>query len=208
MKMTKLTQLLTLIFIGTTLYGFEDAIVIKKAKEKHLEEIATLTHSIFFDDLKPILLSGYANTPLVKAGETDTILNEWLTVRNKSNNDSINNIGEKTEGLIIAQDKTKKDILGFCNFSKEKINNVHYVYISFLAVNKQVRQRGIGTTLLTQAMNTFDDVTLCKLATLAFDNESVQSFYEKRGFTNQGLVTIDPRAEDTHFLYSCDIQHN
>lgn len=206
MKITHYAQLLTLACISTTLYASQE-IVIKNAKKKHLAGIAALTHTIFYNDLKPIILAGYADNPLVQAGHTDMVLNEWLTIRNQIDKDSINDTVEKNNRLIIAQDKTNKNnILGFCSFQKKPKNETHRVYVSFLAVNQQVRQRGIGTQLLSQAINTFDDVESCELATLARDNESVQKFYEKRGFTNQGLITIDPRTPGTHLLYQHIIQ--
>ncbi len=201
----------TKIFVSTlvmsfTLYGSqaEQEITIKDAKPKHLGSIQELTKIIFFTDLKPIIEKGCSDNPIVQAGHTDAILNEWLIKRKEDYEMSIDP-KDPLKKLLIAQDKNKQ-LLGICNFEKhDTADGTKRSYVSFMAVASVARKQGIGTKLLTKAQTAWDDVKHCELTTLDKANELTQQFYKNRGFTNKGPITIDERAPESHRLYSKEI---
>ncbi len=138
---------------------------------------------------------------------TDVILNEWFTTSIDKFKTILPETPDQSAEVIIAKDEDNKGgILGLCSFEKRTKNNESYVYINLLAVNKTTRQRGIGTALLLHAISAFKDVIKCQLTTLAYANDAVHAFYERRGFVNCGITTIDPRTPDTHLLYRLVIE--
>jgi ribosomal protein S18 acetylase RimI-like enzyme len=191
-----------MLFLHTFMYGSQqENIIVRAANLNDLAVIAALTRAVFYEDFKPIILEGYADNPIVQAGQVDTVLEDWLKIRNEyAEKTCLNtNLDEK---MIVAEDHS--GIVGICNFEKKPEKNA--IYISFMGTNKIHRRRGIGTQLLSQSMKTFDDVKICELATLAHANQPVQEFYEKRDFVNKGLVTIDPRVTNTHYLYQRQLE--
>ena len=191
-----------MLFLHTFMYGSQqENITVRAANPNDLAIITVLTRAIFYKDFKPIILEGYADNPIVQAGQVDAVLEDWLKIRNEYAEKTCQNTN-LDEKMIVAEDDS--GIVGICNFEKKPERNA--VYISFMGINKTHRRRGIGTQLLSQSMKTFDDVKLCELTTMAHANRPVQEFYEKRGFVNKGLVTIDPRVTDTHYLYQRQLE--
>src|SRR5581483_9059181 len=129
---THTIQFVSLLLLPPFLYCSqpETAIVLKNAKTKHLPAMAALTRSLFYEDFKPIMLTGYADRFVVKFGLTDYALDSWISDRAEYAKKSCQNQIQKDENTIIALDGKK--IVGFCNFEKkEDNNNKKMVFISF-----------------------------------------------------------------------------
>lgn len=184
----------------------QTAIVIKNATKQQLNTLGKMTETVFKEDFKPIIESGYKNNPIITSGQLDKFLAEYVALRKWGYESAIENNHDDHQ-IVVACDKNTQEICGLCDFEKQTNqwdSTTKRVYIHFIATNKKSRQRGIGTALLNHALEAYKndtDVTMCELTTLAYANDATQKFYEKRDFCNKGLVTIDPRTPDTHFLY-------
>ncbi len=194
-----------MVFLPLFLCGSqENKPAIRHAKAKDLEAVAELSRSIFYNDLKPIILAGLADNPIVQAGGTNAILEDWIAKRNVYAQETCQEGANKEKQLIVF--KKEKNVVGICCYEKRQVSDENITYVSFMGVHKKHRRDGIGSSLLFHARQAFKGVDKVELTTLAHANKPVQEFYEKRGFVNKGLTTIDPRAGNTHYLYQLEFK--
>lgn len=203
MKFTKqLTLYITTLLIASTCYS---NVIIRPALVGDVPALTKLNHKVMFEHFKPTIIKGYPDSPIAQNEELlNNFLNEYVAFYTAEFIKTLENSDPKNNGIsVVAHPDNPKKIQAFCLF-KEKDQQIH---IDFLIVDKKLRGQGIGTMLLNNTINTFNDATHCELETLAYANEKTHAFYEKYGFkSTKELITIDERTPNTHIRYTLDIK--
>jgi len=171
------------------------------AQEKHIPAITTLSDEVWDDFFKPTMIREYSDYPpeaIQEFFDTADIVFEELFKKATSNIEN-----NKDRIVIASTNKESDNLLGLCAFTKQE----NLLFINYLIVSQQLRGKGIGKALLSKALSTYNDVTVCKLVTLARGNSATQAFYEKLGFTStKELCGGLPCMPNTHFLYELAIK--
>lgn len=199
--MNTIAKILALTTILLTPFTHCCQFTIRRATHDDLPTISKLDKKVMFEHFKPTIMAGYAESPTVQNEFLlDSFLNAYVHLRTIEFSKGIDSLDSHL--LVASSTQNSKKIYALCLFDKRD----KQLYINHIIVAQKNRRQGIGTMLLTRAINTYNDVTSCELYTLAYANERVHGFYEKYGFTStKELVTIDPRTPNTHIIYHLDI---
>lgn len=184
------------------------AITVRPATLNDLENINNLTSELYRTHFKPIF------SHFIPEHDLAHFVNEKIIFQQNANKDFINKqLNQEEYGLIIAEETTTNQIVGYSRFFKKHQDNVH---ICLLGVNESFRGKKIGTDLLHATINAFDGVTHCTLRTLAHNNDTAHAFYQKNGFQHKGFISLDlitgalltdPTAPITHAEYCLEVKN-
>jgi ribosomal protein S18 acetylase RimI-like enzyme len=189
MHNTSRTILLLSFLSSLCLHG---EVIIRPATLDDLDAISHLINQTYNETFKPL----YSNLlKMMSFDQTvDNFINEKITKQNSTAAEFITKQLNKEECVcLVAYNKTSEtnqQLVGYCRFSKNKPNNVH---IYLLTIDKNFQRNGIGTQLLFNAINTFENVDTCTLRVLV-GNDLAHSFYKKNGFQNTGTVSLDQQT--------------
>lgn len=195
------TLLIILIVHASCLHG---EIIFRPATLDDLEKINNLTNHAYETHFRSVYISGYSH--MAWGQNPDSFIKEKIAGGHATAKDFLIRSANKEEYAAIAAyeiEKGKPDLLqGVCFFNKKDPETIH---IRFLFVNEACRGKGIGKKLILMALETFENTTKCTLNTLAHANDATHAFYERLGFVNTGIVTINPAYPDTHHGYVLDL---
>lgn len=159
-----------------------EEIIIRSAQPKDFPILALLNKQVIREDFGAIITNGYPNSPI---SQDPILLDEYLNTMHECYSDLFNEeknlLQDVNLRLLVAVDQQEpENILGFCFSHQEDVQ----AYIGLLLIDKNHRNRGIGSALITQTIKSYKDITSCALRTFSDGNEDAQIFYEKYGFTS------------------------
>ena len=127
------------------------------------------------------------NIRVMKISDYEQVYNMWLSCVGMG----FNNVDDSKEGIekFLKRNPTscfvaiEDDIVVGAVIAG---NDGRRGYIYHLAVNPKYRNKGIGTTLVNNAMNALENLGINKVALLTFKrNEVANAFWEKQGFSTR-----------------------
>ena len=204
--MKKFTIIISFCFIFTLRAMEEQSneISIEFAQRNHIPALIALSREASDEFFKPAMVAGYPDNPSIQNPEVlNEFFNEIDVLWGELLEKATSNVDDTGNCVLLASHNADPDkILGFCAFSKENAS----LFIQYLVVSQQLRGKGIGKALLNKALSTHEDITVCRLVTLAYGNAATHAFYEHLGFTStKELCTAVERIPNTHFMYQLDI---
>ena len=105
---------------------------------------------------------------------------EWLS-------ESLQSIRKKCKILILAELEGK--IVGSCEISRDKYEVSQHVGTLGIAITREARGIGIGTTLINEAMKEANKIGIKLVKLYVFDsNKRARELYERIGFVAAGVV--------------------
>jgi ribosomal protein S18 acetylase RimI-like enzyme len=187
-------------------------ITIRLAESKDLPFLKTLSKRGINEDFRNTLIDGYPASPVI---QSQILLDTYLTNMTTTFEGIFESIFEEKQlqdnrqRLFVAvQNKNDPTIVGLC-FSQQ-ISDCQ-AYIRYLVVDKDCRHQGIGSSLLMETLNSYENITSCELKTFAHANDKVQAFYEKHGFVSDKIPAPLQKKYSEHsdsitfVLYHLDI---
>ena|SRR5438477_626419 len=119
----------------------------------------------------------------------DDFMDEKIALQKKNTQEFLTKtINDTTYTILVAFND--KELVGYCRFRKTDDQTV-YIYSLSIATNAQ--RQGIGTRLMSAAINIFDGVTQCRLRAF-ITNDQAHNFYHKLGFEQVDTSALDPRS--------------
>ena len=184
-------------------------IIVRKAENKDLPFLATLSEKVINEHFRKTLIDGYPLSPIV---QDSILLNTYITnmVMAFESIFKEEQLQDNRQRLFVAvQDGSESAIIGLC-FSQQISDD--QAYIRYIIVDKDCRHRGIGSALLGATLDSYKNITSCELKTFSHGNDQVQSFYEKHGFVSDKVPAPLQRKYSEHsdsitfVLYHLDIK--
>lgn len=182
-------------------------IIVRKAENKDLPILAALSKKVINEHFRHIITCGYPTSAIAQnPALLNTYLDNMITTLEGIFNE--NQLRDNKQRLLVATQETNKPI-GLC-FSQQVSDN--QAYIRYIIVDKDYRHQGVGGALLTATLNSYKNITSCELKTFSHANDTVQAFYEKRGFvSNKTPAPLQRKYSEysdsiTFILYHLDIK--
>lgn len=167
--------------------------------------LIALSEEVVNEFFKPTMIAGYPDNLSIQNPEIlDQFFNEVDTFWQDFSRKATNNIENNNDRILIASHNAEPDkILGLCAFIKKE----NCLDIEYLIVSQQARGKGIGKALAMKALAIYEDITVCKFATLAKGNDAMQALYERYGCkSTKEVCTALKSIPNTHFMYQLDIK--